>query len=111
IGHWGCAWFCKQFLNGERVTAGDLEGAMELADELAEYDRLHYVPWSFTSNIELANIARLRGRIEESAAWCRRSNIPERNYFGGFDHATLALTFAQAGDARVSEPMQAALRF
>jgi hypothetical protein len=110
IGHWGCAWFCKQFLNSEPVTNGDLEGAMKLADELAEYDRLHYVPWSLTSNLELGNIARLRGRVEESVKWCESANVPERNHFGGIQHASLALTFAQAGDGRVSQALKDALR-
>src|SRR5262249_47426679 len=45
IGHWGSACFCKWFIYDERLAAGDLAGAAELAHVLDEYDRLHFVPW------------------------------------------------------------------
>lgn len=111
IGHWGSACFCKWFIYEARVAAGDLEGAAELAHVLDEYDRLHYVPWSVVGKITLANVARLRGRVDEAVDWCRKADIPERNHWGGYPHAALALTLAQAGDPRMARALTDALRF
>lgn len=111
IGHWGAACFCNWFIYERRVLDGDLEGAAELAQVMEEYDRLHYVPWGVVGRVTLANIARLRGRVEEAEEWARRANIPERNHWGGYPHAALALTLAQAGDPRLPQALSDALRF
>jgi tetratricopeptide (TPR) repeat protein len=111
IGHVGCACFCKWFAYEARVAAGDLAGAAELADVLDEYDRLHYVPWSVVAKVTLANIARLRGHVDEAAEWCRQASIPERNHWGGYPHAALALTFAQSGDLKAADALNDAIRF
>jgi hypothetical protein len=111
IGHWGNAFFCHELAYQGRFAAGDLECASEAAAMLGEYERLHYVPWGVKLKVDLANVARLRSRIDEAVEWCRRANIPERNHWGGYGHAALALTFAQTGDPRMSQALQNALRF
>jgi tetratricopeptide (TPR) repeat protein len=111
IGHVGSACFCKWFDYEARVLAGDLEGAAELAHVLDEYDRHHYVPWSVVAKVTLANVARLRGRVDDAAEWCRRASIPERNHWGGYPHAALALTLAQSGDPRTADALNDALPF
>jgi hypothetical protein len=78
---------------------------------LDRYERLHYVPWGVKSKVDLANIARIRGRVEEAIEWCARARVAERNHWGGYAHAALALTFAQAGDPRVSQALAHALRY
>ena len=111
IGHWGSACFCTQFVYEDRVLTGHLEAAAELAVVLEEYDRLHYVPWGVVAKVTLANIARMRGRVDEAVEWCQRAMLPERNHWAGYPHASLALTFAQTGDARMSAALDDALRF
>jgi tetratricopeptide (TPR) repeat protein len=111
IGHWGAAFYCKWCVYGERLALGDFDAAGEFACLLDEYERLHYVPWGFIMKVGLANVARLRGRIDEAVEWCRLANIPKQNHFGGYANAALALTFAQAGDGRVSQALADALPF
>jgi len=111
IGHWGNAFFCHDLLHQGRYAAGDLECATEAAAVLDEYERLHYAPWGVKSIVSLVNVARARGRIDEAVEWCRRVNLPERNHWGGYPHAALALTFAQAGDPRASQALADALRY
>jgi serine/threonine protein kinase/tetratricopeptide (TPR) repeat protein len=111
IGHWGSACFSKWFLYDGLVAAGDLAKAADLAQVIDEYDRTHYVPWSVVGKVSLASIARLRGRVDEAVHWCQQATIPERNHWGGYPHAALALTLAQAGDPRASQALGDALRF
>ena len=111
IGHWGSACFCQWFIYEARVAAGDLEGASELAQVLDEYDRLHYVPWGVVAKVTLANVARMRGRADEAVDWCGRAKIPERNHWGGYPHAALALTYAQTRDPRLDQALETAMRF
>lgn len=111
VGHWGASFYCKWILYEARLVAGDLECATEFSRVLDEYDRLHFVPWGFVSKVGVANAARLRGRVQEAVEWCERANIPQRNHLGGLAHAALALTFAQAGDSRLSQALKEALQF
>lgn len=78
---------------------------------LEEYERRHYVPWSVKSKVDFANVARVRGRVDEAVEWCRSAVMPEHNHWGGYAHAALALTFAQAGDPRLPRALKDALRF
>ena len=53
----------------------------------------------------------MRGHVGEAVEWCQRAMLPERNHWAGYPHASLALTFAQTGDARMSAVLDDALRF
>jgi len=111
IGHWGNAFFCEDIVYNGRFAAGDFDCATEAAAVVDEYERLHYVAWGVKFKVDLANIARVRGRIDEAVEWCHRAHTPERNHWGGYAHAALALTFAQAGDRRVSQTLRDALPY
>ncbi|MBI4907436.1 MAG: protein kinase [Acidobacteria bacterium] len=111
IGHWGNAFFCEDNIYNHRFAAGDFDCATEAAAMLDQYERLHYIPWSVKFKVDLGNIARIRGRIDEAIAWCARGTIPCRNHWGGYAHAALALTLAQTGDPRVSQVLEDALPY
>jgi len=113
VGNWGSVYFCKNTLVERRLADGDFRGAIELARDSAEYGYLHQYEWSFMSEAELANIARLRGRIEEAVESCLRVIGREgaRTVVSGYPRALLALTLAQAADTRTSEALKDALRF
>jgi len=111
IGHWGCSLFCKWNIDEARLAAGDFGWVAESASLLEEYERLHYIPWNVVGKVTLANVARLRGRVDEAVEWCRQVSLPERNHWGGYVHAALALIFAQSGDSRVSQALKDAMPF
>ena len=111
IGHWGSACFCEWFGYEALAVAGDLAGAAALGQVLEAYDRERYVPWSVVGHVTMANIARLRGQVEEAAGWCARAVIPEKNHWGGYPHAARALVYAQVGDARMDEALKRASPF
>jgi hypothetical protein len=109
IGHWGNAFFCRDVVYNARFLAGEFDCAGEAAAMVDEYERLHFNAWTVKLKADLANVARLRGRIEEAEEWCRRAVIIEGNHWGGIAHAVL--TLAQAGDPRFEQALQAALPF
>ncbi|MBV8903516.1 MAG: hypothetical protein JOZ22_07760, partial [Acidobacteriia bacterium] len=111
VGHWGTMFFSIWFLYELRFGGGDFECADELARVLEEYERLHYLPWGFISKVNIGNVARLRGRVDDAIQWARRAEIPERNHWAGFPQALLAITLAQTGDSRCGEALDDALRY
>ncbi|PWU04658.1 MAG: hypothetical protein C5B51_16385 [Terriglobia bacterium] len=111
VGHWGNAFFCEDILYNGRFARGDFECAAEAAAVLDRYERLHYVPWGVKFKVDLANVARVQGRMDEAIEWCRRAKTPVRNHWGGYAHAALALTLAQSGAPGVSQALEDALPF
>jgi tetratricopeptide (TPR) repeat protein len=111
IGHWGNAFFCRELLYNARFAAGDLECAGEAAAFVEEYERLHFAPWCVKTKVDLANVARLRGRIGEAVEWCRRAQVPEPNHWAGYPRAALALALVQGGDAGAADALADALRY
>ena len=111
IGHWGNAFFCEDIVYNGRFAVGDFGSAAEAAALVDEYERLRTAAWGVKFKIDLANIARICGRVEEAVEWCGRARMPQQNHWGGYAHEALGLTFAQAGDPRVSQALKEALPF
>jgi len=111
IGHWGNAFFCEDQVYNGRFAAGDFACATEAAAVLDRYERQHYVPWGIKFKVDLANVARLQGRMDEAVEWCARARIASRNHWGGYAHAALALTLAQAGGPRFSQALEDAMPY
>jgi hypothetical protein len=105
--------------------AGDLECATEAAAVLEEYERRHYVPWSVKSKVDFANVARLRGRVDEAVEWCRSAgwlgfalmftSLPKttagiasacaRNWSRAEEHHLAAIHQADITPLRISQPI------
>jgi tetratricopeptide (TPR) repeat protein len=111
IGHWGNAFFCEDHVYTWRYGQGDLACAAEEAAMIERFERQSYTPWAVKTKVDLANVARIRGRMEEAAGWCARAQIPPRNHWAGYPHAALALTYAQSGDPRFSAAIADAMPY
>jgi tetratricopeptide (TPR) repeat protein len=113
IGHWGAVWVSRLVLVEALTADGDLGGAAELARETVEHDKLEWVGWAFLTKVQLGNIARLQGRIDQALEWYQRAHVAEGNQtsFRGHSQAAIALTLIQAGDQRASQALNEALRF
>jgi tetratricopeptide (TPR) repeat protein len=98
----------------ESLTAdGDLDGAAELARETVRHDKLEWVGWAFLTKVQLGNIARIQGRIDQALEWYQRAHVAEGNQtsFRGQTQAAIALALLQAGDQSASQALDEAMRF
>jgi tetratricopeptide (TPR) repeat protein len=112
IGHWSAVFCFKSPPVEERIACGDLEGAIELELELADFDKRHKVRWAFVPTAQLGYLLHLAGRTEEAAEWCQRAISAERtrSYYSMYVRAARASVFAQTGDGCTSEALEEALR-
>ena len=110
VGHWGSIWMCRSIFAEGCVARGDLVGAERVVREIVELGQSVQIGWNFVGEVELANLARMRGLVKESLEWSRRalSSEPPRNSYSGYPQASLALTLAQAGDPAALASLQAA---
>ncbi|HSC27512.1 MAG TPA: protein kinase [Vicinamibacterales bacterium] len=105
VGHHNVLWFYRLLEGVLALAAGDFKGAEEHACAALTLGDLYGIPWNFSSELTLGQIALYSGRDDDAIQHLRRAVALEPDsYWTGVSRAAL---FAALAQARQTEAMTA----